>query len=317
MYQIGIDIGGTFIKFGLVAEDLSIAAFCSIPFPHEGTSAVIDTLERGIHEVLKQKDTAISELESIGIVVPGSLDETGRKVVDAHNLGFHDLPLCALMEERFPHTPVYMANDADGAALAELYAGAFRGCKTAVLLTLGTGLGCGMILGGKMFSGGMHHGCEGGHIYLVDGGNACTCGNQGCAETYCSASALAKMGREAAKAHPESLLAKKCGGDFSEIDAKMVTDCAKDGDAEAVRVFDIYRSHLASACASFFNLIDPEVLAIGGGLCAAGDFLFAPMQKMVTDRCFFHEKRGRLTTAQMGNDAGMIGAAMLRRNAQK
>ena len=108
-----------------------------------------------------------------------------------------------------------------------------------------------------------------------------------------------------------------CGGDFAKIDAKLATDCAKQGDAAAVAVFDEFRSHLASMCASVFNLIDPEVLAIGGGLCAAGDFLFGPMQQQVTSRCFFHERRGRLVVAQMGNDAGVIGAAMLHRNAQQ
>lgn len=317
MYQIGIDIGGTNVKFGLIDEDLSIAARASIPFPHDGTEAVINTLEQGVCTVMAQKNVSIEEVESIGVIVPGCLDETARTVIDAHNLGFHGFPLCERMEQRFPTVPVYMANDADGAALAELYAGAFRGCKTAVLLTLGTGLGFGMILGGKIFTGGMHHGCEGGHALLLDGGNACTCGNHGCAETYCSAGALAKAGRAAAEANPESLLYIGIRGELEKIDAKYVTDCAKAGDKTALAVFNEYRSHLASMCASVFNLIDPEVLAIGGGLCAAGDFLFEPMQKLVTERCFFHDRRGKLTVAQMGNDAGIIGAAMLYRNAQQ
>ena len=272
MYQIGVDIGGTNIKIGLVDDALEIVERRSIRFPHDGPQSVADKLAEAIREVLTAAQVPETVLQSIGIVVPGSIDPTGEIVINAYNLGFHDVPFKKLMEAHFPNVPVLMANDANGAALAELYKGAFAGCRTAVLFTLGTGLGGGIILNGKMFNGGMNHGVELGHAYLVDEGEACTCGNRGCVEAYCAASALA-------------------------------------------REFDAYVGRLSSACASIFNTLDPEVLAIGGGLCGAGEFLFAPLRKLVDEKCFYKKDHGPVVPAVMGNDAGIVGAAMLRRDA--
>ena len=183
------------------------------------------------------------------------------------------------------------------------------------MLTLGTGLGGGIILNGKMFNGGMNHGVELGHAYLVDGGEPCTCGNHGCMEAYCAASALTREGRRAMQAHPESMLAEKTGSDPAKITPKLVTDCAKAGDPAATAVFDDYIEHLSSACASIYNILDPEVLALGGGLSAAGPFLFPPLQDKVSKKCFY-STRGKLVPAVLGNEAGMIGAALLARDAE-
>lgn len=314
MFEIGVDIGGTNIKYGLVNEALEIVAHGSIPFPKTTAEDMADKLAAALRAMLAEQ--GVTEIGSIGIVVPGSIDRSGEVVIAAYNLGFHDVPLRAIMQARFPGVPVYIANDANGAALAELYKGAFVGCKTAVLFTLGTGFGGGIILDGKMFNGGMNHGVELGHSYLVEGGEACTCGNHGCIEAYCAASALARDGRRAMQAHPESMLAEKSGGDAAKVDARLVTDCAKAGDPAAKEVFDRYVEHLSAACATIFNMLDPEVLAIGGGLCGAGEFLFGPLQDKVTEKCFYSE-RGAVVPAVMGNDAGVVGAAMLRRDAEK
>ena len=315
MYQIGVDIGGTNIKVGLVSESLELLQSCSVRFPHEGAERVVAAIAEAVDSLLHRQNIARTELESIGIVVPGSVDPAGERVIDAYNLGFHDVPLKALAEDAFGAIPVYLANDANGAALAELYAGAFRGCKTAVLFTLGTGLGGGVILGGHMFNGGRNQGVELGHMYLVNGGEHCTCGNDGCMEAYCAASALARDGKRAAKKHPESLIAVRAAGNPDAIDAKLVIDCAKDEDAIAKAVFDRYIDSLSSACASIYNLLDPEVIAIGGGVCGAGEFLFAPLREQTTKKCFY-KTHGKLVPAELGNDAGMIGAAMLHKDAQ-
>ena len=316
MYQIGVDIGGTNIKIGLVDEALEIVARGSIPFPQAAGEVVADKLASAIRALLADAGVGEQQLESIGIVIPGSIDPSGKTIIDAYNLGFHGVPFQPMMAERFPNTPVYMANDANGAALAELYKGAFVGCKTAVLFTLGTGLGGGIILNGKMFNGGLNQGVELGHAYLIDDGESCTCGNHGCMEAYCSATGLARDGRRAMLSHPESMLYQTSGGDESKVDARFVIDCAKAGDETARAVFDAYLGHLSSACASIYNILDPEVLAIGGGVCGAGDFLFEPLQQLVTDKCFY-KTRGKLVPAVMGNDAGIVGAAMLRRDAEK
>lgn len=315
MYQIGVDIGGTNIKIGLVDDSLEIIEQTSIPFPHEGAQTVADRLAEAARGVLSAACITEAQLQSIGVVIPGSIDSTGEVVINAYNLGFHDVPFKKLIAAHFPNTPVFMANDANGAALAELYKGAFVGCRTAVLLTLGTGLGGGIILNGKMFNGGMNQGTELGHAYLVDGGEHCTCGNNGCMEAYCAASALAREGARAMQRDPRGLLSERSGGNAALIDAKMVVDCAKAGDVTAKRVFDEYIGHLSSACASFFNILDPEVIAIGGGLCGAGEFLFAPLRERITEKCFY-KSHGAVVPAVMGNDAGIIGAAMLRRDTE-
>ena len=315
MYQIGVDIGGTNIKVGLVSDELSLLRSLSVRFPHDGAASVIAAIAEAVDDLLKQEGLTREDLESIGIVVPGSIDQTGALVIDAYNLGFHDVPLKALAQEAFPGIPIYLANDANGAALAELYVGAFRGCKTAVLFTLGTGLGGGIILGGHMFNGGMNQGVELGHMILEHDGEHCTCGNDGCMEAYCAASALARDGKRAAKKHPDSLLAKRAAGDPDAIDAKLIIDLAKEGDELAKALFDRYIGYLSSACASIYNLLDPEVIAIGGGVCAAGEFLFAPLREQTTEKCFY-KTHGRLVPAELGNDAGMIGAAMLHRDSQ-
>lgn len=316
MFEIGVDIGGTNIKIGLLDEALEIVARDSIPFPKTTPEDAVAQISAAIRRMLAAQHVEEAALDSIGIVVPGSIDRDGETVIAAYNLGFRNVPLRAMMQTQFPGVPVYIANDANGAALAELYKGAFVGCKTAVLFTLGTGFGGGIILNGRMFNGGMNQGVELGHAYLVEGGEFCTCGNNGCIEAYCAASALARDGQRAMVKHPQSLLVQRSGGDPEKVDARLVTDCAKDGDAAACEVFDRYVGHLSAACASIFNILDPEVIAIGGGLCGAGEFLFAPLREKISASCFY-PAHGAVVPAVMGNDAGMVGAAMLRRDAEK
>lgn len=310
MYRIGVDIGGTSIKIGLIDETLQIVQRTAIPFPHVEAADVAARLAAAIRQLLAENGLSEQELSSVGVVVPGSIDPTGEIVLDAHNLGFHNVPFKELLQAQFANLPVFLANDADGAALGELGCGAFRGCKTAVLLTLGTGVGGGVILNGKMFSGGCGRGIELGHMQIVSGGELCTCGVRGCIEAYCSATALIRDAVRAMESNPDSMLAQDCGGDVSRVDAKFVIDCAKAGDATAKAVFDDFVDHLAAACVSVVHILDPEVIAIGGGISHAGDFLFRPLREKVLEKCFF-SSHGDIVPADLGNDAGMIGAALL------
>jgi len=314
MYQIGVDIGGTNIAMGLVDDELAIVARCSRPFSREGGGeATVEAIYQGAVGLLAAAGVAMEELESVGVVVPGSIDAAGEIVINAYNLGFHNEPLKARIQARFPGVPVYIANDANGAALAELHKGALKGCRTAALLTLGTGVGGGLILGGRMFNGGMNNGVELGHMILKNGGEYCTCGNHGCIEAYASATALIREGKKAMEARPESLLYKETGGIASRLTAKLVIDCARQGDEAAKEAFDGYVDALGSALASLINLLDCERIAIGGGVSAAGEFLFGPLREDVSRKSFF-ANHGEVVPATMGNDAGIIGAAMLRRN---
>lgn len=312
MYQIGVDIGGTNIKIGLLDSSMFIIEKQSIPFPHTTGEDAAKQIAEAIFNLVDRHQITVQELESIGIIVPGSIDPLGGTVINAYNLGFHQVPLRNFMQSYFQNTDVFLANDADGAALAELHKGAFQGCQTAVLLTIGTGLGGGVILGGRIFRGGRNNGTEPGHFILLDNGVPCTCGNHGCVEAYCSATALARFGRNAMEKSPTSLLCQLSGNRPDAVDAKLVIDCAKQGDKPAMDAFDIFIEHLSSCCASFFNILDAEVIAIGGGVSGAGDFLFVPLAERTHRKCFYRN-HGQVVPAQMGNDAGIIGAAMLGR----
>lgn len=314
MYQIGFDVGGTNLKVGVVDDNLEIAAHKNVAFPKGETyENVAALMAEQVGSLAREMAVSISAFRSIGIATAGSIDASGTIIVNAHNLGFHNVPMIAEMHKHFPDIPVYLANDADAAALAELHAGAFRGKKTAVLLTLGTGVGGGIILGGKMFKGGMGHGNELGHMIIKHDGPICTCGNKGCIESLCTATWLIQQGRKSIVENPISLIYEKAEGDMNKVTAKIVIDCAKEGDAVACDIFEQYVDSLSSAVTSVVALLDPEVIALGGGVSLAGDFLFNPLRELVKQKSFFkidHE----IVPAQLGNTAGIIGAALLAKN---
>ena len=289
MIQIGFDIGGTNIKAGVVDDQFNILMENIRPFPKgENHKVVLDVMKDMVSEFLSLAKFKYEDVSSIGVAVPGTLDPKNETVLHAYNLGFHQVPLKALLEEKFPGIPVFLANDANAAALGELYKGAFVGCKTAVLFTLGTGVGGGLILGGKLFNGGMGHGVELGHVRLIHDGPLCTCGNRGCLETVCSAKFFENQG----------------------LEAKEVIDKAKAGDKRALEIFKEYLGYLSDAIVSVSMLLDPEVIALGGGISQAGDFLFDPLRILVKEKSFFKFPHKTVPT-ELGNKAGVIGAAIL------
>lgn len=310
MIYAGIDVGGTNIKAALVSGDAQILEKRIIPFPGGGYKNVAGIVEDLIRRMLSQGGYTPEDAASIGLAVPGSIDPGGSRVIHAYNLDFHDAPLKREMERRFSGIPVALGNDADAAALAELYRGALRGCRTGVLLTLGTGVGGGVILNGRLFKGGMGHGVELGHMCLIHGGPVCTCGNRGCMETVCTASWLAEQGRRAARKDRGGLIAQRAGNNLERVNGKTVFDCAKAGDKAALAIVSRYIDYLSSAISSVAVLLDPEVVALGGGVSLAGEFLFAPLRKQVKEKSFFKFNH-KIVAAEMGNDAGVVGAAML------
>jgi glucokinase len=314
MYQVGFDVGGTNLKVGVVHDNTEIVASRNAAFPKGETYEKIAALmAEQVIEMAEEMKIPVTDYKSIGIATAGSIDASGTIIINAHNLGFHNVPMVEEMHKHFPEIPVYLANDADTAALAELHAGAFRGKKTAVLLTLGTGVGGGIILGGKMFKGGQGHGNELGHMIIQQGGPICTCGNKGCIESLCTATWLIQQGRKVIVEHPVSTIYEKAEGDMNNVTAKIVIDSAKEGDTIAMDIFNTYVDQLSSAITSVVVMLDPEVVALGGGVSLAGDFLFKPVRELVKQKSFFkiyHE----IVPAQLGNTAGIIGAAMLAKN---
>ncbi|MDR3243104.1 MAG: ROK family protein [Clostridiales Family XIII bacterium] len=314
MLQVGFDIGGTSIKAGVVRDSrdkVDIAASRRIPFPTgDPYGAVVDLMAKLVAEMAEELKIPVSDFQSIGVAVPGTIDATGEVVINAHNLYFHDVPLKRAVEEKFPGIPVLMANDANAAALAEYYAGAFRGYGTAILITLGTGVGGGMVLNGKMWNGARNNGFELGHIIVKHGGQLCTCGNRGCLESYGTATWLKQQGRKAVVEYPLSLIYKKARGDIGNVSAKTVIDAAKENDPFAVDIFNRYVDYLSSGIASLAVLFDPEIIALGGGVSLAGEFLYEPLRKLIVRKSFYHVPVP-VVPARLGNEAGVIGAAML------
>ena len=310
MLHLGFDVGGTKVAAGLVDEDSKIAAKLSRPFPKGTDGASFAAFLRSMAEELcREAGIPVEDLPRVGVALPGTLDGSRETVIHAHNLGFHQLPLAGLLRQVFPESEVYLLNDADTATLAELRAGALRGCQNGILLTLGTGLGGGVVSRGELFCGGLGRWVELGHMQLYRGGRRCSCGQRGCAERYCSATALAEAGRRAISRTPESLLARLAKGLPEKAGAKAVVDCAREGDPTACAVFNAYLDDLAAFIASLVDLLDPEVIAIGGGLGQSGEFLCAPLRIFTAEKCFF-QSCGKIVPARFGNDAGMVGAAL-------
>ena len=292
MIRIGFDIGGTNIKAGLFNGDMNFLSKKSFTFQKEsGYRNIIKTMYEISIEMLSENNLNKKDVCSIGVASAGEIDIAGGIIIRAHNLGFYNVPIQEEMSRYFPDIPISLINDADAAALAELKKGALQGYNNAILITIGTGIGGGIIIGGKLYRGGLSHGAEVGHVIVFSDGPLCTCGNRGCIETLCSATWLAKKGQPAGYA-----------------DAKAVIDAAKNEEPVAIEIFNEYIDNFGMAIASLTNLLDPEIIALGGGVSLAGDFLFDPLRKKVEQKSFFKYPY-KITAAQLGNDAGTIGSA--------
>lgn len=303
MYSIGIDIGGTTIKAGLVGEGFELIESISCVTPSGSAEKLASAVAELVSELKRRAGAEVCN--KIGVTVPGTFDENGI-VKRLCNLGVNDIPLVALIENELPGAVITLCNDADAAALAELRAGSLQGVETGVVITIGTGIGAGVIINGRLFTGGLKRGTELGHAVLRHGGKLCSCGNRGCAETLCSATALAAMAQTACNEREGMIYSLFKQG--RPADAKLLIDCAAAGDPYAVKAFASYMEALSDLTASCVNVFDPQVIAIGGGVSAAGDFLLEPLRVKTAEKCFFGSC-GKIVAALLGNDAGMIGAA--------
>ncbi|MBE5804561.1 MAG: ROK family protein [Clostridiales bacterium] len=312
MVYIGIDVGGTGIQMGVVDEKGQIIAKggivtrTDIPFEEQVKAmadCALETLEKSGHTLI--------ELASIGIGIPGIADPHTGVVPFCTNLGWVNVPLRETFR-KYIDKPILIDNDATVAGLAESVAGVSAGTDSSVFLTLGTGVGAGIVIRGKVWSGFHGIGSEVGHMIMEIDGEPCSCGNRGCLERYTSATAIIRMAREAVDKHPESLIMSLCGGDPSKINAKMVFDAAREGDEQGKKVFRRYTRYLGQAIATIINFFDPEVIVLGGGVSKAGSFLLDAVREEAPKYCIFKAMPiSRIELAELGPDAGIIGAAML------
>ena len=314
MYRIGVDLGGTNIAAGLVNDEMTLVAKKSVPTgasrPGEEIVADIASVCRALCE--EQGLDVQKDISCIGIATPGIANHDTGVVEYANNLPFRKFPIADLLKKNLGVTNVRIENDANAAAWGEAVAGAAKGTKNSVMITLGTGVGGGIIIDNKVFSGFNYAGGELGHIVIQVDGAPCSCGRKGCWEAYSSATALIRMTREKieecrATGRPTIMT------DKPKVSGRTACDAMRAGDAAAKEVYDTYIRYLASGLATIINIFQPEVISLGGGVSGEGQSLIDSLLPIIRE-----EQYGgglvpltQIRIAALGNDAGIIGAAML------
>ncbi len=306
---IGVDLGGTKMLLGVLDGDSKTVWESRERSAGESEGELVELLVREVSEARSQRPG----IKAVGMGIPATIDHEKGLAVAAVNLPIENLPIRDLVVER-TGLPTFVDNDANVAALAEHLFGAARGAENAVMLTIGTGIGGGLILGGEIYRGSTGAGAELGHVAIQLDGPACqgNCPGHGCVETLASGTALGREGRAAAESNPDSALGKLLAAG-SGIDGKVVTVAAQEGDETAIGVFDLVGSRLGVALASFANIFEPEVIVIGGGVIAAGELLLAPARRELEARALRPMNSTPVVPAELGEDAGMIGAAAMAR----
>ncbi len=320
MYTIGIDLGGTNIAIGLCDEELKIVDKGSVPTrgTRPGEEIVAD-MAKLTADIIARNNLSVDDVEYVGIATPGTANAKTGVVEYANNLPFKNFPISDLFRKHLPVKRVIIDNDANAAALGEALAGAAKDTKSSVMITLGTGVGGGIIIDGKIFAGGLNcSGAELGHTVIKAGGRQCSCGRRGCFEAYSSATALTDLTkgkmRELELKGIGSLLfreAKKEG----KVSARTAFNAADGGDVYAKELVKDYIEYLAIGITNMVNIFQPEVVCIGGGVSAQGDSLLLPLIDIVNVEQYTRDNpnKSKIVIATLGNDAGIVGAAGLGR----
>ncbi len=311
-YYVGIDLGGTNIVAGVVDENYSIIAKASTktnrPRPEKD---IADDMAKMAVQACENANISIDDVEWIGIGTPGIANSKTGIIEYSNNLGFKNTPMVKYIQESI-NKPVFIENDANAAAYGEFVAGAAKGAKNAVCITLGTGVGGGIIIDGKIYSGSNFAGAEIGHTVIEVDGAPCSCGRRGCFEAYSSATGLIRMTNEAIEEHPDCTM-KKMADEKGKVTARTSFDAMRAGDKYAKAVVDKYIKYLAAGITNTINIFQPDILCIGGGVCNEGDPLLLPVRELVKKEVYTRdsEKNTEVVLAKLGNDAGIIGAAFL------
>lgn len=314
-YYIGVDIGGTNIACGIVNDSCEIIARSKIKTNSSGNSLaykdVLKVIKSAVIAACKEAGIEVSEARSIGVGSPGVCNSESGVVENCSNLGFDNSPVKADLENEFK-IPVYLDNDANAAAFGEFMSGAAKGAKNAVVITLGTGVGAGIIIDKKIYRGSNFAGGEIGHTVIVVDGVQCGCGRRGCFEAYSSATGLVRMTLKAGEENPQSLINAIIKED-GRCSARTAYKAMKAGDAVGKAVTDDYVKYLACGITNVINTFQPEILCIGGGVCNEGDILLDPLREAVAEQVYSKNsaKNTEIVVCSLGNDAGIIGAAML------
>ena len=311
-YYIGIDLGGTNIKAGVVNENYEIISKATtktmLPRPAE---EICDDMAKVSLKAMEQAGLKLENIESIGIGTPGTANSETGIIEYSNNLGFLNLPVVELMQKHI-NKPFYVENDANAAAYGEFIAGAAKGANDAVCITLGTGVGGGIIINGKIYSGFNFAGAEIGHTVIDPNGPECTCGRKGCFEVFSSATGLVRMTKDAMLEDKASVMWQMNEED-GKVSARTAFNAMRAGDRAGKAVVDKYIRYLACGITNTINIFQPDILCIGGGVCNEGDPLLLPLKELVAKEIYTKNsaKNTEIVIAKLGNDAGIIGAAFL------
>ncbi len=314
MYKIGIDLGGTNIACGVV-DGINLVYKKSVPTGKiTGTESAAEKLGAALSVALNDGGFSWDEISEIGIGIPGTVNTDTGIVEYACNVGLENSPLGDTLSKLIKK-PVYAENDANAAAWGEYIAGSGREYKSMVMLTLGTGVGGGIIIDGKLYSGFNFSGAEIGHMVTHHGGRECACGRRGCFEKYASATGLKETTRKYMRENPQSIMWRIAGG-IESVNARTAFEAAKKGDKAAAAAVNEYISDLACGIVNVINIFQPEAVVLGGGVANEGDGLLLPVRDIVSreDYARNSKRRAVVKLAELGNDAGIIGAALLRTN---
>ena len=300
-YYAGIDIGGTNIKTGIVDELGNIISEDTVPTGADRTQELV------LQDIISSVKESIAKAQvtpfAVGMGSPGLIDSKNGVVVYNNNLGWNNFAIAPAMTEALK-IPATLENDADAAALGEVVAGCAKGANSAMIITLGTGVGSGYVVDGKIIRG-----AEFGHMVIHYGGRQCTCGRKGCFEAYCSATGLINMTKEAIAENPGGIMAKIADAEGT-VSGHTVFDAAQEGDENAVNVIDTYTEYLACGLSNLINGLQPEVIGIGGGIGKQGERLLAPLRAKVQHEIYKGLALPRIVSCTLGYKAGLIGAAM-------
>lgn len=308
---MGIDLGGTNIAAGIVDEKGSILATDSIPTKAEREDKeIIGDMAAVCLDLIKKNNLTLDDIEAVGVGCPGSIDSEKGVVVYANNLNMKNSVVGPMLSELFGGKKVYVENDANVAAYGEYFANG-NNCKSFVFITLGTGVGGGVILDGNIYRGFNGAGAELGHIIINMNGEPCTCGINGCWEAYASVTALVKQTKAAMEKNPGSMMIKHAE-EKGVVNGRTAFECAKKGDKAAEEVVEAYRNYVAAGMINVLNIFQPEKILVGGGISKEGEYLMGPVREIVGKYDYNkYMPKTVIETATLFNDAGIIGAAML------
>lgn len=313
-YSIGVDVGGTNIKIALVDKTGSIVYSDTVPTRAEmGYEYTINNMKKAISDLIAQTKVAKEDISGIGFGFPGQIDCDNGVVLLAPNIpGWVNVPIAKIIEKEFS-IPVKVDNDVRCAALAELNYGAGKGTQNLICITVGTGIGSGLIINGKIVRGAKNVAGEIGHIKLqMHDGPLCGCGDTGCLEAFASGPAIVAMAQEYILGGKSTKYRELANPDITPY---IVAEAAKQGDVVAKRIFETIGEYIGIGLVSVINLLNPEKIVIGGGVADAGELLFAPIRRTIEQRAMpIQAKSVQVVHAELGNTAGVIGASLLIEN---